>query len=181
VNLNLRRISPIPTIEIDLASEAREALEEGKALVVGAVLVNQEGQAFVQRRTMNRRLFPGCWDIVGGHVDPGEGLLEALAREIKEETAWEQPQDLSLIARVYWEKVEESLRTPVLEWDFLGVLPEGCPDPVLEPHKVDRYAWVGPGEEALLLEHRNPNDSFIYDLVSHALRKTGVNSNQEKR
>ncbi|WPO69906.1 NUDIX hydrolase [Streptomyces sp. KN37] len=33
-----------------------------------------------------RRLFPDCWDIVGGHVEPGESLLDTLAREVAEET-----------------------------------------------------------------------------------------------
>lgn len=29
--------------------------------------------------------FPECWDIIGGHVEPGESELEALARELVEE------------------------------------------------------------------------------------------------
>jgi 8-oxo-dGTP pyrophosphatase MutT (NUDIX family) len=43
----------------------------------------------VHRRSWDRRTFPGCWDIVGGHVEAGEDLLTALNREVEEETGWQ--------------------------------------------------------------------------------------------
>ncbi|WP_324612833.1 NUDIX domain-containing protein [Streptomyces specialis] len=30
--------------------------------------------------------FPDCWDLVGGHVEPGESPLGCLVREVAEET-----------------------------------------------------------------------------------------------
>jgi len=72
----------------DLQAWQDRAENEGRECVIGAVIVNAQGQAFVQKRSQERRLFPGCWDIVGGHVEPGETLLETLQREIAEETGW---------------------------------------------------------------------------------------------
>ncbi|MEU8844329.1 NUDIX domain-containing protein, partial [Streptomyces roseus] len=60
----------------------------GEVWTVGAVILNRDGKAFAQRRSPHRRLFPDTWDIVGGHVEVGESLLEALAREVREETGW---------------------------------------------------------------------------------------------
>jgi 8-oxo-dGTP pyrophosphatase MutT (NUDIX family) len=53
-----------------------------------ALIFDGAGRIFVQRRSPGRRLFPGAWDVVGGHLEPGETTLDALRREIEEETGW---------------------------------------------------------------------------------------------
>src|SRR4051812_5096736 len=54
----------------------------------GALIMNSDGRLFVQRRSPTRSLFPNAWDIVGGHLEAGETVIEALRREITEETGW---------------------------------------------------------------------------------------------
>ena len=51
---------------------------------VGALIRDDQGRVFVQRRATTRRILPGVWDIVGCHIEVGETLEESLAREIKE-------------------------------------------------------------------------------------------------
>ncbi|ACO45564.1 NUDIX domain-containing protein [Deinococcus deserti] len=54
--------------------------------VINAFLVNSHGQLWIPRRTMHKRMFPGCLDMsVGGHVDSGEDYVEAFRRETQEE------------------------------------------------------------------------------------------------
>lgn len=170
MNLTIRCVDGIPADQLDLKTESQEARSRGLELVVGIVLLDHENRAFVQRRTLERKLFPGCWDILGGHVEEGETLLQALEREVQEETGWVHFSDLRLIARVDWEKLDQGRKIPVLEWDFLGKLDYPFPEPKLEKGKVDLYAWVGAEETALLQEHRDPSDSFIYDIVTHSLK-----------
>lgn len=59
-----------------------------KQLVASALIPDDLGRIFVQQRTLTRRLFPGCWDLVGGHVEEDEDVISALTREIREETGW---------------------------------------------------------------------------------------------
>lgn len=48
---------------------------------VSAVIVDGEGRVLLQRRTDN-----GAWGLPGGAVEFGESVLEALHREVREET-----------------------------------------------------------------------------------------------
>ncbi len=54
--------------------------------VVHVLVFNKKGELLLQKRSMNKDVAPGKWDTsVGGHVNPGEELLEAVNREMKEE------------------------------------------------------------------------------------------------
>jgi len=54
--------------------------------VVNAFLVNSQGELWIPRRTLTKRMFPGCLDMsVGGHVDSGEDYAAAFQRETLEE------------------------------------------------------------------------------------------------
>ena len=54
--------------------------------VVHLHVFNSKGELYLQKRSMLKDVQPGKWDTaVGGHVDAGETILEALAREVREE------------------------------------------------------------------------------------------------
>jgi 8-oxo-dGTP pyrophosphatase MutT (NUDIX family) len=52
--------------------------------VVAALLI-RDGRVLLGLRAAHRRSAPGCWDLIGGHVEPGETPAEALVREVLEE------------------------------------------------------------------------------------------------
>jgi len=51
----------------------------------GALVVDDGGRIFFQRRSPHRKLFPNVWDIVGGHLEPGETVNDGLIRQIAED------------------------------------------------------------------------------------------------
>jgi len=54
--------------------------------VVHLHVFNSAGELFLQKRVMNKDIQPGKWDTsVGGHVDYGEEITDALKREVHEE------------------------------------------------------------------------------------------------
>lgn len=54
--------------------------------VVHLHVFNSNGDLYLQKRSMNKDIQPGKWDTaVGGHVDFGETIDEALHREVREE------------------------------------------------------------------------------------------------
>lgn len=54
--------------------------------VVHLHIYNKEGDLLLQKRSQTKDIQPGKWDTaVGGHVDYGESIEEALRREAREE------------------------------------------------------------------------------------------------
>ena len=75
--------------------------------VVHLHIVNRNGELFLQKRSIKKKLLPGKWDTaVGGHVDYGELLEAALFREASEELQFEGFNPVYLKSYV-WENSEE--------------------------------------------------------------------------
>jgi 8-oxo-dGTP diphosphatase len=45
----------------------------------------RDGRLLLALRSLARKAYPNCWDIVGGHLEPGETIEQALIREAIEE------------------------------------------------------------------------------------------------
>ena len=54
-----------------------------------AALIFREGRVLAMRRSQSKDVGAGLWETVSGRIAPGEQPLEALEREIAEETALE--------------------------------------------------------------------------------------------
>lgn len=54
--------------------------------IVRVLVEDEQGRLLLQRRSPHMGLFPNCWgESSAGHVDEGEGYLEAAKREMAEE------------------------------------------------------------------------------------------------
>jgi RimJ/RimL family protein N-acetyltransferase len=134
--------------------------------VVGALIRDGQHRVFAQRRSPSRRLLPGIWDIVGGHVEPGETGEAALAREVEEETGWRLRHIEAVLADWHWE-ADGRVRHEV---DYLVVVDGDLDAPRLEAGKHDAYAWVGLDDLELVMEGRTDGDRRLRDIVAKATR-----------
>lgn len=129
---------------------------------VGALIVDDDGRIFVQRRSPDRRLFPGSWDIVGGHLEPDETPEAALAREIAEETGWSLFQILGTVGEYTWTGNDGIERH---ETDFLVRVEGDLTCPRLEAGKHTDPRWVTEAETAELDDPPGVNDGLIRRIV----------------
>lgn len=58
--------------------------ESQRILIATAALV-RDGRMLMVHRHPERRWYPDCWDLPGGHVEPGESPAQAVVRECAEE------------------------------------------------------------------------------------------------
>lgn len=63
-------------------------LEDSSDLFVVAVsaVIFKENKILMMKRSLNKKAGPGIWEMLSGRVQHGEELLEALHREIEEES-----------------------------------------------------------------------------------------------
>src|SRR5260221_2408518 len=69
----------------------RSAVHAGKLLhrAVHVLIHDTNGHLFLQKRSLSKDTFPGCWDSsCSGHVDAGEDYVTAARRELGEELGW---------------------------------------------------------------------------------------------
>ncbi|MER6548482.1 NUDIX hydrolase [Streptomyces sp. NPDC001250] len=79
-------MSPSPVNTALLEDLTRTAETEGiEKTVVGAVIANPDGKVLLLHRAADDYL-GGLWELPSGGVDDGEDLIEALRREVAEET-----------------------------------------------------------------------------------------------
>jgi len=81
-------------------------MREIQRTIVSAVIFSRDGKLLMGKKDPRKGgVFSDCWHIPGGGVDEGETMIEALVREIKEETgldisSYETEQIPSLSPRV---------------------------------------------------------------------------------
>ncbi|MHB1595946.1 MAG: GNAT family N-acetyltransferase [Streptosporangiaceae bacterium] len=133
---------------------------------VGALIRDRHNRVYLQRRSLQRRQLPGAWDIVGGHVEPGETAEAALAREVMEETGWQLRRIEAIVAD--WEWSYDGVVQH--ELDYLIEVNGDLGRPRLEEGKHDKFFWASyDNPEAVRSQHDVGNDA-LWDIVRHATR-----------
>lgn len=117
-------------------------------------LKNPEGKYLLLKRSPLK--YPGivnAWDIVGGRIEPGTGLLENLRREIFEETKLEYNGTPSLVA------AQDIFRSDkhVVRLTYAG---EISGQPVLDNDHTE-FCWLGLDE----IEKLEGVDEFVKALM----------------
>ncbi len=157
-------VGQIPT-PAELTAFSHEAGRVGRRLVVGGIVTDGAGRVFLQRRALTRELFPGAWDIVGGHAEDGEDALSALRREVEEETGW-RVSGLGPVVKLTDWRAGGVLRREV---DLLVTVEGDLGAPAIEVDKHDLWRWIDTADPAMLAEARADGDDWLYSLIESAL------------
>jgi 8-oxo-dGTP diphosphatase len=163
--------SPTPAshLESELAALQERAEADGRRCVVGALVRNHDGRIFVHRRGPARSYLPNGWDVLGGHVEAGETLLSALAREIEEESGWRLIGTPRLIYSADWETDDNGRPNRRREFDFLVEVDGDLEHPRLEWPQHTEYRWIGKDDLNLLDENAGRDFGIVREIVELGL------------
>ncbi len=147
-----------------------KAKADGRVLVPDCLIANDEGKIFVQKRSPDRRMFPGMWEIPGGHVDGDETIEETIQREIKEELNLDVTDILAYLGTDDYDLPPQAQKqgdNPLKR--SVQFLVTAVGQPVLEVGKVTECRWIGVDELDILLANRLTGDDYTYRVVKKAL------------
>lgn len=130
------------------------------AKTAGGLLVDPAGRMLLGLRARDKRIAPGLWDIVGGRVEPGETVEEALIREVVEELGV-RPTRFRLLTSL----VEESAGATLCVHHVYSITgwAGGNPRNACNEHSEIRWFTI---EEVRSLSNKTPFD--FDDLYSRA-------------
>lgn len=137
----------------------------GERWIVGAVIHDGAGRVFFQRRSESRGLFPGAWDLVGGHLEEDEAILDCLVREVAEETGWRVRRLEANLGELEWVGDDGLHRHEV---DFLVRVDGNLQRPLLEEELHSDPRWVDHDQALALLDGSHVSDELLRPVVERA-------------
>lgn len=146
----------------------QDGLVDGQLhVVVHVCLFNGAGQMLIQKRTLNKKDWPGLWDFtVGGSVHAGENSRQGAMREVREELGIEL--DLNGSRPSFTFNFEYGFDDFYLLHREVDLMQLAVPN-----KEVDQVRWADLDEVLHLvrtgqfLNYRESAVRFIFDFVGH--------------
>ncbi|HSW98793.1 MAG TPA: NUDIX domain-containing protein [Candidatus Saccharimonadales bacterium] len=133
--------------------------------IVSVFVLDARGQMLLQRRSVQVKAFPGCWDqAAGGHVDAGHGYDDTAALELAEETGL-QGMPLETVATYRFNTQDEGRTINQFVRVYVARVPHGA---LVKPaaDEVGELRWFTPAELCALAASK-PQDftpGFLHEL-----------------
>lgn len=134
--------------------------------VVHLHIFREGGYIFLQRRAKNKDIQPGKWDTaVGGHVDLGENISEALHREAREELSIEFVDAQALLTYPFRSNIEYELV------NSFYIIVNSSFNPVLDPIEIEegRFWHISEIDSAIGTNIFTPNFEQEYQRIRHLI------------
>ena len=136
--------------------------------VVHLWIYNSKGQVLLQKRSLNKLVHPGVWDIsVGGHAVAGDTPTQAVIKEAREELDLElKAKDLTFIALTkYDEKMPAGWWNRFFAWTYLTKLDRKASDFKIEKDEISEVKWFEIDEMMKLVKDVAKTRGFAPDIL----------------
>lgn len=135
-----------------------------KVIVIDNLIVNKKNKTvLIQQRSGTRKLFPYCWDFVGGHLENNESVEECIRRELFEEVHMQLVSVIGQIHEFAWMHDNYEVIDKIFIIEAKGKVQ-------LEEGKAIAVKWITKNEAKLLLNPGERNN----DMYRAALKAFGL-------
>lgn len=141
------------------------ARENNHQICTDLLIINESGEILIHQRASNKRLFPLCWEPVGGHVEQGETVQDCIRREIYEESGLRLEKIIDIIGMFEWENSEGKKYTNI---QLMGT---AIGKPRIEDGEAIAMKWISEQEIDILLENRLGAESPHYAIFQEAFKR----------
>lgn len=111
--------------------------------ITACAFIHKDGKLFAPRRANTKKLFPGKYELPGGHVEFGETMIEGLKREIREEFNLEINIGEPFYVFTYTSKNDTE---HTIEVDYLATLMNPDQEIKLKPEDHSEFHWIAEGD-----------------------------------
>lgn len=162
-----------PIVDTDgnvIGSATRRECHSGSMLlhpVVHLHVFDSDGNIYLQKRSLNKDIQPGKWDTaVGGHVDYGESVDEALMRESREELGLTDIKPKRLTTYEFKSDREHEL----INVHYIVVDRESF-NPQVDPMEIDEARFWSADEVDAAIDHNilTPNFEQEYQRIKQLI------------
>jgi 8-oxo-dGTP diphosphatase len=131
---------------------------ENKIVTVVKGVVENKGRVLILKRSSTDEVGAGVWETVGGKIDLGEGLEEALVREVKEEAGIEVQVEKLLFATTFF-------TDPHRQIVLLTYMCSTTEDQIRLSEEHSDYKWATKSELYIYLPQTIINDLKKYKVL----------------
>jgi 8-oxo-dGTP diphosphatase len=110
---------------------------------------------FMPRRAKTKKFLPDIFELVGGHVDYGEDMIQGLVREVKEELQMNVKVGDPFAVFTYMNDIKGSHSIEVI---YFAQFTDPLENIVLDPEDHSESIWVGENELDTILANKGKDD-----------------------
>ncbi len=135
-----------PKVEQKEELQSHSAENSNHKVVIDFIVANKKDKTIlIQQRSASRKLFPLCWEFLGGHQEAGETIEACIKRELLEEGNLQLTQIVTKLHEFYWPYEQIVVKDMVYLIEAEGEFK-------LEEGKAIAHKWIKRDEAHLILK-----------------------------
>ncbi|MFM2414529.1 MAG: hypothetical protein RI911_222 [Candidatus Parcubacteria bacterium] len=149
-----------------------ETPQQGQQVITACACIyrinNANHEIFLARRAKTKKFYPDTFELIGGHIEYGEPIVDGLLREIREELHLDAIVEEPVHVFDYLNPIKS---THSVQITYLARFVDEHPDIVLNPEDHSEYRWIAEQHIPALFSDGKPESDKEWDAIRAAFSR----------